>query len=79
MSAYYVKLVGNDYKLNCVIKQHGCDSFMNQYGGIYKYIEKNNKKYLISGDDNLEIVYIEKLQGAIILTPEKSEKRDEQR
>lgn len=67
MSTYYVKLVGNDYKINCVIKQHGSDSFINQYGRIYRYVEKNSKKYLIRGDDILEIIHIEKLQGAIVL------------
>mgnify|MGYP003391122453 CR=1 FL=1 len=72
MSAYYyVKLVGNDYKLSCVVKKHDNNTYINQYGGIYQYVEKNNKKYLVSGDDVLEIVVKRKLQGAIVLEPSK--------
>jgi hypothetical protein len=65
--------VGKDYKLNCIIKQQKDDSgniiYINQYGGMYKYVEKDKKKYLVNGDDSLEITHIEKIQGAIILEP----------
>lgn len=75
MNVFYVKLVGEYYKLNCVIREQRDDMgilYINQYGGVYRYIEKDSKKYLKNGNDLLEIVHMEKIQGAIILEPNKT-------
>lgn len=73
MSSYYVKLVGKYYKLNCVVKEckdeDGDLVYISQYGGIYKYVEKDKKKYMVNDDDWLEITFMEKIRGLIIPEP----------
>lgn len=54
-NSYHVKLVGQYYNLCCIIIQISPTTYKNQYGAIYQYVEQNGKKYLISGDEMLEI------------------------